>query len=366
MPAAADHLVVDASVVQSAFDAAPAGLAVIDRDLRFVVVNDALAAMNGVPAAEHIGRGVREILPNVDAPAFDAIRSVLETGKPLLDVEVAGETAAEPGARRSWLESFRPIRDAEGTVVGLVASVVDVTDRASRARAQQAFIDVLSHEMRTPITTIVAGAELLSRGDRDPSAMAELAIEIADEATRLNRLVDNLIVLSRIERGVEIAPNEPVLVQHVIARVVTEEQRRRPDVRFAVRHRRDLPPIGGDEGYVEQIVRNLLSNAVKYGGDGGTVEVVVEVEEVADIEDRAVVVRVRDAGPGFVDGDEEQVFELFYRGPQASRRASGAGIGLYVVRSLVEALGGRAWASTRATGGAEVAAAFRVIAERGE
>ncbi|HEY3523224.1 MAG TPA: ATP-binding protein [Candidatus Limnocylindrales bacterium] len=358
MAAEAERLVVDASVVQSAFDAAPAGLGVVDRDLRFVVVNETLAAMNGVAPADHVGRRIDEILPQIGDSAVAAIRRVLETGSPLLDVEVSGETNAEPGERREWLESFHPIRGADGSIVGIVASVIDVTDRARRARAQQAFIDVLSHEMRTPITTILAGAQLLTRGEREPESMRQLAAEIADEAARLNRLVENLIVLSRIERGVEIAPNDPVLVQHVLERVVAEEQRRHGEVTFVVRRRPDLPPIGGDEGYLEQIVRNLVSNAVKYGRNGGTVEIEAELGA------GEVVVRVCDDGPGFIDGDEERVFELFYRGPRASRRASGAGIGLYVVRSLVETLHGRTWAATRPDGGAELGVAFPVMDER--
>jgi signal transduction histidine kinase len=105
--------------------------------------------------------------------------------------------------------------------------------------------------------------------------------------------------------------------------------------------------VRGHDGYVSQVIRNLLSNAVKYGGDGATVEILAEGD--AD----GVTVRVLDDGPGIGAEDADRLFDLYYRAPGTAVRAPGAGIGLFVCRRIVSALGGTIWARPRASGGAE-------------
>ena len=104
--------------------------------------------------------------------------------------------------------------------------------------------------------------------------------------------------------------------------------------------------MAAEDTYVEQVVRNLLTNAAKYGG--GTILVRAEPED-----EGRVRVSVCDDGPGFREGEESRLFEIFYRSPAATRRASGAGIGLFVTQQLVRAMGGQIWAANRAEGGAE-------------
>jgi signal transduction histidine kinase len=139
---------------------------------------------------------------------------------------------------------------------------------------------------------------------------------------------------------------DPVLLQHVIPAVVSSERRLWPDVRFEVTIG-DLDTVSGDDAYVGQIVRNLLSNAAKYGHEAGIVEVVAARERDAS------VVRVLDRGPGVAVDELDRLFDPFYRTKSAQRRASGAGIGLFVCRQLVEAMGGRIWATRRDGGGME-------------
>jgi len=110
----------------------------------------------------------------------------------------------------------------------------------------------------------------------------------------------------------------------------------------------NLPPVAAEETYIEQVLRNLLGNAAKYGGAG---PVTVTAEEGSE----SVTVRVRDAGPGFPPAEVDRLFDLFYRSPDAARRASGAGIGLFVSRQLVEAMGGTIAARNLPEGGAEFA-----------
>ncbi len=218
--------------------------------------------------------------------------------------------------------------------------------RAARA-ARDAFMGVLSHELRTPITTIYGGSELLER-DLDPEHRNEVIADIRGEAERLVRLVEDLLVMTRVERGMVDIADEPILLQHLLAAVVQAFEARVPGVSVALKIGERLPAVRGDATYVEQVVRNLLTNAIRYGSG---LEKGIEVQ--ASDEGGQVSIRVLDNGSGFGDGDAERLFELFYRADAARSVPGGAGIGLFVCRHLIEAMGGEIWARPRPEGGAE-------------
>jgi signal transduction histidine kinase len=212
---------------------------------------------------------------------------------------------------------------------------------------QEAFVGIMSHELRTPITTILAGSKLLSRDRGLRGGGKELALDIEAEADRLFRLVEDLLVLSRLERGSLSVGDEPVHLVRVLQRVVASETPRWPSTRFELPSERAGALVRGDETYVEQVVRNLLTNAAKYSPAGSTVRVELERR------DSEVTVRVLDEGGGVSDAEVERLFSLFYRSPTTAASAAGAGIGLFVCRRLVGAMGGRIWARGRPEGGSE-------------
>ena len=217
-------------------------------------------------------------------------------------------------------------------------------------RRREAFIGVLSHELRTPITTIYAGAKFLTRGGRGAArrqAREEVLADVQAESERLYRLVEDLLVITKVERGRVEPAGEPLLLQRLLPRMAAAERVASPRLRVEVDVPESLPTVRGEETYVEQVVRNFLSNARKYSPAGGTVRLTAEVDG------EEVVVRVLDEGPGFPAEEGERLFELFYRSPSTAEQASGAGIGLFVCRQLVEAMGGRAWARPRPGRGAE-------------
>jgi PAS domain S-box-containing protein len=223
----------------------------------------------------------------------------------------------------------------------------DVTEERTAQLARDAFIGVLSHELRTPITTIFGGSELLSRSVAE-GRQAEITADIRAEAERLARLVEDLLVMSRVERGgVEIG-DEPVLLQRVLPPLVESLSARWPALRVALELPNYLPAVRGDVTYLEQVLRNLLTNAVRYGdGLAGGVEV------TAHEQDGRVSVRVLDRGSGPGTDSPDRLFDLFYRAPSARLVPGGAGIGLFVCRQLVHAMGGRIWAAARDGGGTE-------------
>ncbi len=119
--------------IELIYDSAPIGLCVLDLDLRYVRINERLAEINGIAAADHIGRTVREVLPELAKELEPGLRRVIDTGQAALDIEVSGETPAQPGVRRSWVESWLPLRDESGTVLGINIVAREVTEeRAAR------------------------------------------------------------------------------------------------------------------------------------------------------------------------------------------------------------------------------------------
>jgi PAS domain S-box-containing protein len=234
---------------------------------------------------------------------------------------------------------------------GTILVMRDVTAARNARAVRDAFLGVLSHELRTPVTTIYGSSEILSR--RSASGMSEerrreVYDDIRSEADRLYRLVENLLVLSRVERQGLTIDTEPVLLQRLIPRVVESEAARWPHASWRTELPANLPPVAAEETYIEQVLRNLLGNAAKYGGDG-------PVTIAAEDSGNTVTVRVADAGPGFPEDEVNKLFDLFYRSPTVVRRAAGAGIGLFVSRQLVSAMGGQMTAQNRPEGGAEFA-----------
>ena len=246
---------------------------------------------------------------------------------------------AESKERRQALERAAEMSDELGRIAA---------DQRRANELRDAFNSIVSHELRTPITAIYGGAKLLARRDRqlDDATRQELIDDLESEADRLYRLVEDLLVLSRSEGGSIERHDDPVAMAHLVRRVTNSEQARWPGAKFEFQATTAVT-ARGDETYVEQVLRNLLSNAAKYSPAGTNVEVIV------DETDEGVRVRVLDSGGGVRPDEVDRLFQLYYRSPETAAKAGGAGIGLFVCRALVEAMGGRIWAAPRPDGGAE-------------
>jgi signal transduction histidine kinase len=237
----------------------------------------------------------------------------------------------------------------------------DVTDSRDLRPVREAFLAVLSHELRTPITTIYAGSSVLARRPTlSPPATRTLARDISAEAARLYDLVEDLLVLARLERRVLEPLDEPVLVQRAVDATIRMIGDRLADAPIERTGDVDVPPVHGDATYVEQAMRNLLLGSIRYAGPSPDRPVLVDLR--SDPAAGEVLVAVRDRGPALSPDELDRAFEL----PDASAvgRPAGAGVGPFVCRHLIEAMGGRVWASNRPDGGVEMGFALR-IDERG-
>ena len=230
-----------------------------------------------------------------------------------------------------------------------LAVVSDVSWRQEAAQIRDRFLGVLSHELRTPVTSIYGGTQLLlGRGARlDEATRTELLVSVAAESERLQRMIENLVALARIERGAEFSAGRPVLIDRVIGDLIRRERQLWPEVTLRLTIPAPVQMVSADEEYIGQVVRNLISNAAKYSGEGAIVDV-----EVVDA-DGEVLVRVMDNGPGIADDESDKLFSLYYRAAHQAASAPGAGIGLFICKELVSIMGGRMWARSRPEGGAE-------------
>jgi K+-sensing histidine kinase KdpD len=241
-------------------------------------------------------------------------------------------------------------------VVTVLAGAVEVAAHHEEARRSEslrdAFIGVISHELRTPVTTIFGLSQVLRRrsASLDPETREQAIVDIEEEADRLNRLIEDLLVLSRSERGrVQIEP-EPLNLVRLVRRIADLESERHPNRRYTFTAPGTLPLVNGEETYIEQVVRNYLSNAEKYSPAAMPIQIEMSVDSAA----AEVSVRVLDRGIGVDVETAARAFELFYRTSDATRIAHGAGIGLFVCRELIRAMGGRTWMRARDGGGTEV------------
>ena len=243
-----------------------------------------------------------------------------------------------PG-KPAWVStSAAPIRAADGRLLGAVATFVDVTARHELEEQREDFVRAVSHDLRSPLAAILGQAQLLLRAlDRAGLTGRERASAqaILTSAQRMDTMIQDLVDSVRLEAGrISIrrrAVDERALILDLLVRLATSME----TGRVRLQAPQDLPPVLADPDHLERIVTNLLSNALKYSPPQS--EVVVTLER----RDGEVVTAVTDRGAGIAPEDLPHIFERYYQ-TRIGRR-EGLGLGLYITKKLVEALGGRIW-----------------------
>ena len=245
------------------------------------------------------------------------------------------------------------MRDPVGAVSGRIFAFRDVSSERIVEQMKSDFVSTVSQQLRAPLTSIYGFAETLLRRDvLFGEAERETFLRyIASEAQRLTSIVDTLLSVARLEAGdlhVELVPTD---LRDVVSEVVTSvQQGAEVNGHRFVLHLPDEPlAASADREKLGQILMNLLDNAVKFSPNGGTVT--VEAHRRAG----RVEVRVVDEGQGIPEDERERIFSKFHRGDGAPRSQSGAGLGLFIARGLVRAMGGRIWVDSAEGGGSSFA-----------
>jgi signal transduction histidine kinase len=238
--------------------------------------------------------------------------------------------------------TYAPLFDREGRLVNIIANVRDITKFREAEEVKSTFISIISHELKTPVSLIKGYAETLRREDAqwDPATIQDSLAVIVEEADRLADLIENLLDASRLQAGALKLNRAEVLLDQLAARLVEKFKTQSEKHALSAEFPADFPPVMGDEERLRQVLGNLLSNALKYSSGG---KIVVR----GRIEPQQVVVGVSDEGPGIAAADLPRVFDRFYRADSdLTKRAKGAGLGLYLAKAVVEAHGGRLWAES--------------------
>ncbi|MBU6482554.1 MAG: sensor histidine kinase KdpD [Nitrospirae bacterium] len=213
-------------------------------------------------------------------------------------------------------------------------------------RMRNAILSSVSHDLRTPLATITGAASgLLEEKDQlGPAARHELAKSIYNEAHRLDRLVRNLLDMMRLESGAVQLQKEWHPIEEIVGAALTRLESRLNEHQVRTNFQPDLPLVLLDGVLMEQVLINLLENALKYAPPSTAIEL------SATVSDHQLVFEVADRGPGIPSGDEQRIFDKFYRAGPA--REGGVGLGLTICRGIIEAHGGRIWVEKRPGGGA--------------
>jgi PAS domain S-box-containing protein len=305
-----------------------------------------------------VGKRARDALPEVDGQGFfELLDRVYQTGEPFVGHALPLRLQREAGGplEERYLDFvYQPIRDANGAVAGIFVEGSDVTARKQiedelRAanRQKDQFLAMLAHELRNPLAPIMTAAQLLRLGRADTKSVANASEIILRQASHMTDLVNDLLDVSRVTRGL-VALEKEELDLNVIVSAAVEQVRPLIDAR---RHSLTLQLSGqpahviGDRTRLVQVISNILNNAAKYTAPGGSVLLAVTVDETR------VFITVRDNGVGITPEVLPYIFDLFTQAERTPDRSQGGlGIGLALVKSLIALHGGSVHAKSAGLG----------------
>jgi two-component system, cell cycle sensor histidine kinase and response regulator CckA len=341
--AAARALAETVALLETLLKSAPVGFAFVDRDFRFVRINDALAEMNGLPLSEHLGRTVSEVVPQLWPRLKNLYQGVLRTGEAVRDVEITGETGAQPGVQRHWVVSYYPVQVEDGgRVIGVGVVAADVTESVrleSHLRQSQKLEAVgllaggVAHDFDNALAAIIITAELAQRkpavGDIDTHL--DSILRVARSATGLTQ---QLLLFSRQEPVRSEVVDVPSRIEEILSFLDAALGER-------IGLELDLQPVSSarmDPSQLDQVLVNLAINARDAMPNGGTLFVTtkdVTITEPAPglSAGRYVELRVSDTGQGMSPEALERAFEPFFTTKAA---AGGTGLGLATVYGMVQ------------------------------
>jgi PAS domain S-box-containing protein len=340
----------------------PAAIAYLDRDLVIRISNQANANFLGIPNEQIVNRHILDVLPGGGTQLADLMRNVLETRKPYTTTDYELTYQMPDGTERTtyWEFGYYPVvlNEDEGAV-GVLSVSQEVSARIERDRERKMallhgerlrvleesdrlkdqFLGILSHELRTPLNAILGFGSILAdgiAGELKPE-QAKYVGKILDSSDVMLGLVDDLLDMSRVQAGkfaldlqtVEVAP----LVRNTLANLAADAMKKGHSLVNEVPV--TLPSVKADPRRVSQVLSNLVTNAVKYTPEGGTIKV------RARVKDESICVEVADTGLGVSAEQQSRIFQAFTQVDMTNTRSrGGVGLGLSIVKALVEAHGG--------------------------
>lgn len=321
------------------------GLIAVDAMNKIVLVNSRAVTMLELPQRDSLqGQVLDKILrPNDqdDRPLpadYHLVRKAYETAQPVSELF----TFHLQNAQKIIVQLETSPVILEGKIAGVIMVVRDVTREREIDRMKTEFISLASHQLRTPLSAIKWFSEMLLSGDAGKLTpeQAEFAKNVTDSTERMIDLVNSLLNISRIESGRIIIDPQPTDLSELIHGIVNDlkaktEERHQT---LVVSVHKELPKINLDPRMIGQVYLNLLTNAIKYTPKGGEISVVVSRK------DDQLVSQVTDNGYGIPKAEQAKMFQKFFRATNVAKvETDGTGLGLYLIKAIVESSGGKIW-----------------------
>lgn len=343
----------DKQRLSALLDTAADGILILRPDLKIERCNPAVAHMLAIPADQIQERPHEEIIRWLRPPNGMTLEQAAAGGWPLTphaNLYVEGDL--QRGVDQPPLPvgiTYSPLISPENTLLNIFASIRDITRFRQAEELKSTFISVISHELKTPVALIKGYVSTLRRDDVtwDGAIVQESLQVIEEESDHLSLLIENLLDASRLQSGGLALKRTDVLLPDLAKRIAARMQTQSSQHAITLSFPDDFPVIVADELRLEQVISNLIGNAIKYSPSG-------EINISGQVRPDIVIICVSDQGPGIAPQDIPHIFDRFYRAPEIARQTKGAGLGLYLTRSIIEAHGGRIWVDPETGKGARI------------
>jgi PAS domain S-box-containing protein len=348
--------------IKTFYDNAPIGLAVLDKELRYLKINNRLAEINGKPVREQIGKTIQEVVPDIAGQAMNAISNIFVTGEPLRNIEFTGSTAANPNDVRTYLESWIPIKSNTGEITQLYVVVEDITERkkaeeglkqaqtklqehaknlerlveertkklqdAQRLAAIGQVAGMVGHDIRNPLQAIVGELYFAKESMKELPTVPKEAIEsldfIQEQTDYIGKIVADLQDYAKPLKPEFTTVELCEFINNAVKTIVIPE-----NIQTAFNCEKEIPQIKLDKTFTTRVLTNLVNNAIQAMPRGGKLTI------NAKMHNDAVKITVEDTGVGIPEDVKAKMFT-----PLFTTKSKGQGFGLPVVKRLVEAQGG--------------------------
>lgn len=310
---------------------------VTDQTDRVLLINPAMERILGLKADELISRPVIDVIPVSDlarrlSMGLSAATKDGNQADGKLELEIDGHT---------YLASIATVQAANGTAMGRVAVLQDITDLVELDRLKSDFLAGISHDLKSPLTYMQTYAGMLP-GEEDPAIQREYVAKILAGIDRMSLLVNDLVEMAQIQAGINLQFH-PIHIGDMLTDIADEYKSPALmlGIRLQVEVKEPLPPVLGDRALLRRAITNYVTNGLKHAPKSGTIVLAAKQEE------GEVIISVRDHGPGISFIDQTHLFEKFYRGQKAAGKTRGSGLGLAIVKSVAEHHHGRVWCESR-------------------
>lgn len=336
--------------LEHVYQTAPVGLAIIDRDLRYKRINECLASMNGLSVEDHIGKAIRDVIPEMADVVEAQCTAVFNTGVPALNMPFMSEDPEDPDSLRYYRVSRHPVNDPAGNIIGVGTIVQDVTDEQRLIEARRAqqmelvhisrlgvvgeLVAGIAHEINQPLAAIANYAAATKRAIDSNQTGAEIPVsdwldQISEQAVACGDIVRNLGSYTSKRDSEQSLFCLTETIRNAVAILEFSSLRQPIEIQICVADRAE---VFGNKIQIQQVLVNLLRNACEACENSTTPGVTVRLSANR----QHYQIAVEDNGVGIAESDHESVFNTFF-----TTKSTGIGIGLAISKSIVESHSGQ-------------------------